>query len=69
MERDLNERKNVGVSDAVLLETLNEDIFIENLRKRFEKGIIYVSKIRNRELKDLSRTQIYRPTLVTSSSV
>lgn len=44
MERDLNERKNVGVSDAVLLEILDENIFIENLRKRFDKGIIYVSQ-------------------------
>lgn len=43
MERDLNERENVGVPDAVLLENYsNEDIFIENLNKRFGKDLIYV---------------------------
>ncbi|CAB1328686.1 unnamed protein product, partial [Coregonus sp. 'balchen'] len=31
----------IGVGDMVLLETLNEDSFIENLRKRFDHNEIY----------------------------
>lgn len=43
MERDLNEREKAGVPDAVLLEDFtNEDVFIENLEKRFNENIIYV---------------------------
>lgn len=33
----------IGVGDMVLLEPLNEDSFIENLRKRFDHNEIYVS--------------------------
>lgn len=45
MERDLNEREKAGVPDAVLLEDYkNEDVFIENLEKRFNENIIYVSR-------------------------
>lgn len=43
MERDLNERENVGVSDSVLLENYSdENVFIDNLNKRFHKDLIYV---------------------------
>lgn len=46
MERDLNVRDKAGVPDAVLLEDFtNEDVFIENLEKRFGENIIYVSFI------------------------
>ncbi|CRK97386.1 CLUMA_CG010776, isoform A [Clunio marinus] len=42
MERDLNEREKAGVPDAVLLEDYtNENIFLENLEKRFGENIIY----------------------------
>lgn len=45
MERDLNEREKAGVPDAVLLEDFtNENVFIENLEKRFSENIIYVRK-------------------------
>lgn len=45
MERDLNEREKAGVPDAVLLEDYtNENVFIENLEKRFNENIIYVRK-------------------------
>lgn len=44
MERDLNEREKAGVPDAVLLEDYtNEDVFLDNLEKRFGENIIYVS--------------------------
>lgn len=44
MERELNVRDKAGVPDAVLLEDFtNEDVFIENLEKRFGENIIYVS--------------------------
>lgn len=44
MERELNERERAGVSDAVLIEDFtNENAFIENLEKRFNENIIYVS--------------------------
>lgn len=46
MERDLNERDKAGVPDAVLLEDFtNENVFIENLEKRFNENIIYVRKL------------------------
>lgn len=46
MERDLNEREKAGVPDAVLLEDFtNENVFIENLEKRFTENIIYVRNI------------------------
>lgn len=45
MERDLNEREKAGVPDAVLLENFeDENVFIENLEKRFKENIIYVRK-------------------------
>jgi len=34
---------NVGVSDAVLLDPLTEDAFIENIKQRFSHHQIYVS--------------------------
>lgn len=44
MERALHERDRVGVQDFVLLENFeNEEAFIENLRKRFNENLIYVS--------------------------
>lgn len=44
MERDLFERDRVGLRDQVLLEHYeSEDAFIENLRKRFNENLIYVS--------------------------
>jgi myosin-1 len=33
---------NVGISDAVLLDPLTEEAFIENLKKRFSHEQIYV---------------------------
>lgn len=45
MERGLHERDRVGVQDFVLLEDFeNEVAFIDNLRKRFNENLIYVSK-------------------------
>lgn len=44
MERGLHERDRVGVQDFVLLEDYQSDeAFIDNLRKRFQENIIYVS--------------------------
>lgn len=43
----MNEREKAGVPDAVLLERYeDEDVFIENLEKRFTENIIYVRKER-----------------------
>ena len=45
MERGLHERDRVGVQDFVLLQNFeSEDAFIDNLRKRFNENLIYVSK-------------------------
>lgn len=45
MERGLHERDRVGVQDFVLLEDFqSEHAFIDNLRKRFNENLIYVSK-------------------------
>ena len=45
MERGLHERDRVGVQDFVLLENFeSEDAFIDNLRKRFNENLIYVSR-------------------------
>lgn len=33
----------IGVGDMVLLEPLNEDSFINNLKKRFDHSEVYVS--------------------------
>ena len=46
MERGLHDRDRAGVQDFVLLEDYqSEDAFINNLRKRFQENIIYVSCI------------------------
>lgn len=46
MEKELHERDRVGLQDQVLLENYETDKdFIENLRKRFQENIIYVSFI------------------------
>lgn len=43
MERLLDDRGRAGMADAVLLEDYNnEDVFIENLQKRFSENFIYV---------------------------
>lgn len=45
MEKELHERDRVGLQDQVLLENYeNDKDFIENLRKRFQENIIYVSQ-------------------------
>lgn len=41
----MNEREKAGVPDMVLLEDYtNENVFLENLEKRFGENIIYVRK-------------------------
>lgn len=45
MERGLHERDRVGVQDFVLLEDFESEVaFIDNLQKRFNENLIYVSK-------------------------
>ena len=62
MESDLQARDRIGVQDFVLLEDFrSEDAFLENLRKRYNSGLIYVSRkstINLAECKLLS-SQIY----------
>ena len=42
---NLLKRDKVGVDDFVLLENYQDkDVFLENLRKRFNEKIIYVSR-------------------------
>lgn len=44
METGLHERDRAGVQDFVLLENYkSEEAFIENLKKRFQENLIYVS--------------------------
>lgn len=44
MEKGLFDRDRVGLHDQVLLEDYtNESAFIDNLKKRFQENIIYVS--------------------------
>ena len=44
MENELNKRDHVGVQDFVLLEDFQDpEAFRENLRKRFNESLIYVS--------------------------
>ena len=44
MERDLDARDRVGVQDFVLLENYtSEDAFIDNLHKRYNENLVYVS--------------------------
>lgn len=50
MERGLHDRDRVGLQDQVLLEDYqSEDAFIDNLRKRFQENLIYVSVLRPQE--------------------
>lgn len=43
METHLHDRDRVGVQDAVLLENYtSEEVFVDNLKKRFKEDIIYV---------------------------
>ncbi|CAH1098535.1 unnamed protein product [Psylliodes chrysocephalus] len=42
MEHQLHDRDRVGVQDAVLLEDFNnQDVFVDNLQKRFKEHVIY----------------------------
>lgn len=44
MERGLSQRDRAGVQDFVLLEDYqSEQAFIDNLKKRYQENIIYVS--------------------------
>lgn len=44
MESELQARDRIGVQDFVLLEDFqSEDAFLENLKKRYDSGLIYVS--------------------------
>lgn len=40
---DIAKKKEVGVSDLTLLSKVSDEAINENLKKRFENGIIYVS--------------------------
>lgn len=44
METSLQDRDRVGVQDAVLLEDYTSEVaFVDNLQKRFNENLIYVS--------------------------
>lgn len=44
MEKALHDRDVVGVQDFVLLENYqSEEAFLDNLKKRFQENLIYVS--------------------------
>ncbi len=44
MENQLHARDRVGVQDFVLLEDFkNQEAFVDNLRKRYQADLIYVS--------------------------
>lgn len=44
MEKGLHERDLVGLQDFILLEDYqNDDAFVDNLKKRFQANLIYVS--------------------------
>lgn len=48
METGLHERDRAGVQDFVLLENYTSEVaFIENLKKRFQENLIYVSNVGN----------------------
>lgn len=47
MEGALNARDQVGIQDFVLLDETSEAAFLNNLKKRFSKDLIYVSGIPN----------------------
>jgi myosin-1 len=42
---DLAKKKEVGVSDLTLLSKVSDEAINDNLKKRFDNGIIYVSGI------------------------
>lgn len=45
MEKGLHDRDIVGLQDFVLLEDYqSEDAFLDNLKKRFQENLIYVSR-------------------------
>lgn len=45
MEKGLHERDLVGLQDFILLEDYqNETAFVDNLKKRFQANLIYVSQ-------------------------
>lgn len=49
MEGGLHTRDKAGVQDFVLLEDYtNEDAFIDNLQKRYDSDLIYVSRVKKR---------------------
>jgi myosin-1 len=49
MENQLHARDRVGVQDFVLLEDFkSQEAFLENLRKRYQADLIYVSIYRNK---------------------
>lgn len=55
METGLHERDRAGVQDFVLLENFtSEAAFIDNLKKRFQENLIYVSKREERSTLSLS---------------
>lgn len=46
METGLHERDRAGVQDFVLLENYTSEVaFIDNLKKRFQENLIYVSNV------------------------
>lgn len=52
MENQLHARDRVGVQDFVLLEDFkSQEAFLENLRKRYQADLIYVSIYRNNVVK------------------
>lgn len=58
MESDLQARDRIGVQDFVLLEDFkSEDAFLDNLRKRYNSGLIYVSIERRENL--LNYTKVW----------
>lgn len=69
MERGLHERDRVGLQDFVLLENYkSEEAFIDNLRKRFQENLIYVSILKC-FIWELFWLEIVYPTDIYRSSV
>jgi hypothetical protein len=51
MESELHARDKAGVQDFVLLEDFtNEDAFLDNLQKRYNSDLIYVSQYRKKSI-------------------
>lgn len=77
MEKGLHERDRVGLQDFLLLENYqSEEAFIDNLRKRFQGDLIYVSiekasttKYAPVSIKLLLITDIHRSSLNISESL